>query len=61
MIIRHIEVCPKCGQWAPWKKRRTMVKDGVRRTYVVCKNCGHKDTVVYVRPPTREVFNVSQS
>lgn len=49
MIIRNLEVCPKCGQWNPWRKRRSLVVKGERRIYVVCKSCGAKDIIVYRR------------
>lgn len=47
MIIRKIEICPKCGQSMPWKKRRTMSVRGERRIYVKCSRCGAKDVIVY--------------
>ena len=47
MIIRKIETCPKCGKWQPWRKRRSLVVKGERRVYVVCKNCGAREVVVY--------------
>ncbi len=47
MIVRKIEVCPKCGKVMPWVKRRSMVVRGERRVYVKCSRCGQKEVVVY--------------
>ena len=47
MIIRQIEVCPRCGQVAPWRKYSTRVVRGERRIYVKCKRCGARDVIVY--------------
>lgn len=50
MIRREIEVCPRCGQWQPWRKYSTRIVDGQRRVYVRCKRCGKRETVVYYLP-----------
>lgn len=47
MIIRKIEVCPDCGKFNPWRKRRSLVVKGERRVYVACKRCGRKEVIVY--------------
>ena len=51
MIIRQIEVCPRCGKHNPWRKRRSYVVHGERRIYVRCVNCGAKEVVVYRQTP----------
>ena len=50
MIRRAIEVCPRCGQWQPWRKYSTRIVDGQRRVYVRCRRCGKRETVVYYLP-----------
>ena len=47
MIIRRLEICPKCGQWQPWRKYSTRVIKGERRVYVKCIRCGAREVVVY--------------
>ena len=53
MIIRQIEVCPRCGKHNPWRKRRSYVVHGERRIYVRCVNCGAKEVVVYRQTPQK--------
>lgn len=50
MIVREIEVCPKCGQWNPWRKVSSRTAGGVKRVYVRCFRCGKRETIEY-RPP----------
>lgn len=53
MIIRYIEVCPKCGQWMPWRKVTTKFVKGEKTQYSKCCRCGAKETIVYRhRSPT---------
>lgn len=47
MIVRKIEICPKCGKHNPWRKRRTLTVHGERVIYVKCANCGAKEVIVY--------------
>lgn len=47
MIVRTVEVCPKCGKHDPWRKYSTRYVNGQRRIYVKCMRCGAKDVVVY--------------
>ena len=47
MICREIEVCPKCGQWDPWRKVSSRIVNGIRRVYVACRRCGAREIVVY--------------
>lgn len=47
MIIREIEVCPKCGKVNPWRKYSTRVVRGERRDYVKCVRCGKREMVAY--------------
>lgn len=50
MIVREIEVCPRCGQYEPWRKVSSRIVRGVRRVYVKCRRCGAREMVEY-RPP----------
>ena len=53
MTIRYIEICPKCGQWMPWRKMTTRTVKGERRQYSKCCRCGARETIVYKqRTPT---------
>ena len=56
MIIRPVEICPKCGQWMPWRKVSSRVVNGERRLYVRCVRCGAKETIAYSQqePPAPE-------
>lgn len=49
MIIRKLEICPKCGQWDPWrqyaKKLTNLAPGEVARKYVKCRRCGKTETV----------------
>jgi len=47
MIIRKLEICPRCGKHLPWRKYSTRTVRGERRIYVKCVNCGKHETVVY--------------
>ena len=54
VVIRKIEVCPKCGQWNPWRKRSPDGKEGnsytvggERRMTVFCRRCGKREIIVY--------------
>jgi len=47
MIIRTLEVCPRCGQYSPWRKYSTRLVAGERRIYVKCCRCGARDVVIY--------------
>lgn len=49
MIIRKIEICPRCGKHNPWRKYSTRVIKGVRRDYVKCIRCKMREVVVYNR------------
>lgn len=53
MIIRKIEVCPKCGKIMPWRKRASKILHGQRRIYVRCVNCGAHETVIYLSQNTK--------
>lgn len=46
MIVRKIEVCPKCGKWDPWRRYSSRVVNGERRNYVKCVNCGAKEVII---------------
>ncbi len=50
MIVRILEVCPRCGQYDPWRKYSTRILGGIRRTYVKCCRCGAREVVVYRLP-----------
>ena len=50
MIVREIEVCPKCGQWNPWRKVSSRTALGVKRVYVRCFRCGKRETIEYRAP-----------
>lgn len=53
MIVREIEICPRCGQFEPWRKVSSRVVRGVRRVYVKCRRCGAREMVEYrPTPPT---------
>lgn len=57
MITRNLEVCPKCGQYDPWRKYSTRVVRGQRRVYVKCKRCGRREVIVYQpRSKTKGLF-----
>lgn len=50
MIIREIEICPRCGQYNPWRKGsrgKSLVVNGERRLYVFCRRCGKREVIVY--------------
>lgn len=47
MIVRTIEVCPKCGQWEPWRKVSSKLVKGRRRVYAKCCRCGARETIEY--------------
>lgn len=52
MIRRTIEICPRCGQWQPWRKYSSRVVEGQRRIYARCKRCGKREVICYYPPPT---------
>lgn len=52
MIVRKIEVCPKCGKVNPWRKRGSKIVRGQRRIYVKCVRCGVYDTIIYLPKDT---------
>ena len=52
MIVRQIEVCPKCGKVNPWRKRVSKIIRGQRRVYVKCVRCGFYNTVIYLPKDT---------
>ena len=52
MIVREIEVCPKCGQWNPWRKVSSRTTGGVKRVYVRCFRCGKRETIEYRTTPS---------
>ena len=53
MIIRYIEICPKCGQWMPWRKIATKIVNGEKTQYSRCVRCGARETIVFRnRKPT---------
>ena len=47
MIIRKLEICPRCGKTMPWRKYSTRIVQGERRIYVRCLRCGAKNVVIY--------------
>ena len=51
MIIRAVEICPKCHQYDPWRKTTSRIVKGERRLYVKCRRCGQKETIVYQKYP----------
>lgn len=53
MIIRDIEICPRCGKVNPWRKRASKMVRGERRVYVKCVRCGKHETVVYRNNPIK--------
>lgn len=51
MLIRNIEICPRCGQWMPWRKVSTKIVKGERTQYSRCCRCGMKETIIYRNSP----------
>lgn len=49
-IIRQVEVCATCGAWDPFRKRRTVHRDGRKRVYLVCSRCGAHAVATYETP-----------
>ena len=53
MIIRYMEICPKCGQWDPWrqyaKKLTGLGPSEVARKYVICRRCSHHEVISVIR------------
>lgn len=47
MVVRNLEMCPKCGLANPWRKYASRVTHGERVIYVRCRGCGARETVVY--------------
>lgn len=59
MIRRFIEICPKCGQYDPWRTYKSLVVRGQKRAYVACKTCGTTDVIVYFDPHKEQKEPVS--
>ena len=59
MIRRYIEVCPKCGQYKPWRTYKSLVVRGQKRAYVTCRRCKKRDVIVYFDPPKEQKEPIS--
>lgn len=51
MIIRQLEICPRCGAAMPWRKYASRIVGGERRVYVKCRVCAKNEMVVYRERP----------
>ena len=58
MIRRTIEICPRCGQYMPWRKYSCHKVQGQKRVYVKCWRCGKREVILYFPPPQTAKANL---